>query len=131
MVRHLILPGKRQATLWTFFLTCADFWRTLNDTKYHLWSGHSADTGKGRLIMTERLTDKIVKALPPARERQQALLRQRGEGLRGAVTAAGARGFVLNYRARGRELATRMGSFPPRWSAAAAPKEGRYEEADR
>jgi integrase len=72
--------------------------------------------------MTERLTDKLVKALPPPANGNRLYYDSEVKGFAARITAAGARGFVLNYRARGRERRYTIGSFPE-WSAAAARKE--------
>lgn len=69
--------------------------------------------------MTERLTDVLVrKALPPARG--QTLIwdgEVRGFALR--VTPGGAKSFVLDYRADGRQRRFTIGSYPD-WSVLAA-----------
>jgi Arm domain-containing DNA-binding protein len=72
--------------------------------------------------MPQHLTDKLVEALPkPARG--NVIVYDGGEkavrGFGARVTAAGARSFVLNYRADGRERRITIGSFPD-WSAKAA-----------
>lgn len=71
-----------------------------------------------------RLTDQIVrKALPPLRG--QAVLWDddlKGFGLR--VTPRGAKAFVLDYRAHGRQRRITIGSFPD-WSVAAAREEAK------
>lgn len=69
--------------------------------------------------MTERLTDTFVrKALPPARG--QTLLwdgEVKGFGLR--LTPGGAKSFVVDYRAQGRQRRFTIGSYPD-WSVQAA-----------
>ncbi len=71
-----------------------------------------------------RLTDQIVKkTLPPLRG--QAVLWDddlKGFGLR--VTPRGAKAFVLDYRAHGRQRRITIGSFPD-WSVAAAREEAK------
>lgn len=72
--------------------------------------------------MAERLTDKIVKALPAPATGNKLHYDAEVKGFAVRVTAAEARGFVLNYRAGGRERRLTIGSFPE-WSVAAARKE--------
>jgi integrase len=69
--------------------------------------------------MAERLTDTIVrKILPPARG-QTLLWDSEVKGFALRVTAAGARAFVLDYRAEGRQRRITIGGYPD-WSVAAA-----------
>lgn len=72
--------------------------------------------------MSERLSDKIVKALPPPASGNKLHYDAELKGFACRVTAAGARAFVLNYRAAGRERRYTIGSFPD-WSTTAARKE--------
>ncbi len=74
--------------------------------------------------MAEKLTDKLVKALPaPARGNKIGYDTEvRGFGIR--LTAAGARAFILNYRINGRERRYTIGSYPD-WSVAAAREEAK------
>jgi integrase len=69
--------------------------------------------------MAERLSDTLIrKALPPARG--QALLwdtEVKGFALR--ITAGGAKSFLLDYRADGRQRRITLGAYPD-WSVAAA-----------
>jgi hypothetical protein len=69
--------------------------------------------------MSKRLTDAFVrKALPPARG--QTLLwdgEVKGFGLR--VTPGGAKSFVVDYRAQGRQRRFTIGSYP-NWSVQAS-----------
>ena len=69
--------------------------------------------------MTNRLTDRIVKDLPaPASgNRIQYDADLPGFGVR--VTSAGARAFILNYRAAGRERRITIGGFPA-WNVSRA-----------
>lgn len=69
--------------------------------------------------MTERISDKLVKALvaPATGNRITYDGEVKGFGVR--VTAAGARSFVLNYRAGGRERRLTIGQYPT-WSVTAA-----------
>src|ERR1700722_11204416 len=77
-------------------------------------SGH-----EGSLIMAEKITDKSVRTLaaPAAGNRITYDEEVKGFGVR--VTAAGAKAFVVNYRAAGRERRITIGSFPD-WSVKAA-----------
>ncbi len=73
--------------------------------------------------MAERLTDRIVKALPPPPSGVRITYDTTVKGFGIRVTAAGARSFVLNYRTRfGRERRYTIGSFPA-WQTGAARKE--------
>lgn len=78
----------------------------------------------GPLIMTEKLTDRTVRTLaPPAiGNRIHYDTEVAGFGIR--ITAAGARSFVLNYRAGGRERRITIGSFPD-WTVQAAREEAK------
>ncbi len=74
--------------------------------------------------MSEKLTDRIVKTLSVPDE-GYALhwdTEIKGFGLR--VTAAGARSFILNYRANGRARRYTIGAYPD-WSVAAAREEAK------
>ena len=78
----------------------------------------------GPLIMTEKLTDRTVRTLtPPAiGNRIHYDTEVAGFGIR--ITAAGAKSFVLNYRAGGRERRITIGSFPD-WTVQAAREEAK------
>ncbi|MGZ3293462.1 MAG: Arm DNA-binding domain-containing protein [Xanthobacteraceae bacterium] len=83
------------------------------------------------MTTAQRLTDKIVKALP-APERGNVIeydTETTGFGIR--VTAAAARSFVLNYRrkADGPERRLIIGSFPD-WSVTAAREQAKRLERD-
>lgn len=69
--------------------------------------------------MAERITDQIVRnlALPSKGNRVTYDVEIKGFGVR--ATAAGARAFILNYRAEGRERRYTIGAYPD-WSVAAA-----------
>lgn len=69
--------------------------------------------------MTEKISDKLVKALlPPATGNRIAYDHEiKGFGVR--ITAAGVRSFVINYRAGGRERRLTIGQYPT-WSVTAA-----------
>jgi len=81
----------------------------------------SADTvrTRGNLTMAEKLTDKVIKSLPIPSSGNRITYDSgvRGFGVR--TTSAGARSFVLNYRAGGRERRITIGSFPD-WSVTVA-----------
>jgi integrase len=69
--------------------------------------------------MTERLTDNFArKALPPARG-QTLLWDGEVKGFALRITAGGAKSFVLDYRAGGRQRRFTIGSYPD-WSVQAA-----------
>jgi integrase len=69
--------------------------------------------------MAERLTDNIVrKSLPPARG-QAMIWDAEVKGLALRVTPNGAKAFVLDYRAEGRQRRITIGSYPD-WSVQAA-----------
>ena len=69
--------------------------------------------------MTERLTDTLVrKALPPARG-QSLLWDAEVKGFALRVTPGGAKSFLLDYRAEGRQRRITIGSYPD-WSVQAA-----------
>jgi len=72
--------------------------------------------------MPELLTDRVVKALPPASRANQITYDTDLKGFGVRVTAAGAKAFIVNYRVDGRERRITIGSYPD-WSAAAARKE--------
>ena len=69
--------------------------------------------------MAQKLTDRLVRSLPPppASNRITYDMEVRGFGIR--VTSLGAKAFVLNYRVNGRERRLTIGSYPD-WSVAAA-----------
>jgi integrase len=77
---------------------------------------------KKATTMAQRLTDKIVKALPAPATGNKLHYDAEVKGFAARVTAAGARAFVLNYRAGGRERRYTIGSFPE-WTTVAARKE--------
>ena len=79
--------------------------------------GHSADTDADMARLTETLVKNAEAPAKGAKITYDADLK--GFGLR--VTATGARAFVLNYRAGGRERRLTIGSYPE-WSATAARK---------
>ena len=69
--------------------------------------------------MAERLTDKLVKDLQPPANGNRITYDSDVKGFGVRITSAGARAFVLNYRAAGRERRLTIGSLPD-WSVSAA-----------
>ncbi len=78
--------------------------------------GHSTDTGAD---MAERLTDKVVRTMAPPATGNRIAYDEEVKGFGVRITSAGARAFILNYRAVGRERRITIGSFPD-WSVPAA-----------
>ncbi len=74
--------------------------------------------------MAETITDKLVKQIeaPETGNRITYDTDIKGFGVR--VTAAGAKAFILNYRAGGRERRYTIGAYPD-WSVAAAREEAK------
>jgi integrase len=87
----------------------------------HSVSGHVADTDDA---MTTKLTDKTIRTLasPANGNRIEYDTESKGFGVR--VTSAGAKAFILNYRANGRERRITIGSFPD-WGVTAAREHAR------
>jgi integrase len=73
---------------------------------------------------TERLTDKLVRALPMPDKGATITYDADVPGFGIRVTANGARSFVLNYMSAGRERRMTIGHFPT-WSSTAAREEAR------
>jgi integrase len=73
---------------------------------------------------TERLTDKLVRALPVPDSGATITYDAEVPGFGARITANGARAFVLNYRCAGCERRMTIGRFPT-WSATAAREEAR------
>jgi integrase len=69
--------------------------------------------------MADRLDTNIVKTLPAPAGGNQITYDDEVKGFGVRVTKAGARAFILNYRAAGRERRITIGSFPD-WSVSAA-----------
>jgi integrase len=69
--------------------------------------------------MTHRLIDSYVRHLTPPSAGNRVVYDADVRGFGARVTAAGAKSFVLNYRANGRERRITIGSFPD-WTVAAA-----------
>ena len=66
-----------------------------------------------------RLTDQIVRAMPPPASGNKVQYDSEMPGFGVRTTSAGAKSFVLNYRADGRERRLTIGSWPS-WTASAA-----------
>jgi hypothetical protein len=73
---------------------------------------------------TERLTDKLVRALAVPTQGATITYDAEVPGFGARITATGARAFVLNYRCAGRERRMTIGRFPT-WSTTAAREEAR------
>lgn len=69
--------------------------------------------------MAERLTDSVVRNLEAPGKGNRVTYDAEVKGFGARVTAAGARSFILNYRAGARERRMTIGSFPD-WSVKAA-----------
>src|SRR6266436_6810843 len=100
-------------------------WR---DSGGHRWTASPylpVDTLQTR-TMAQRLTDKLVTALPRPATGNRITYDDAVPGFGARGTAAGARAFVLNYRTRGdgRERRYTIGGFPD-WSVGAARDEAR------
>ena len=76
--------------------------------------------------MAEKLTDKVVKALPTPAKGNRITYDADVKGFGVRVTAAGGRAFVLNYRRKGDGLERRwtIGGFPD-WTTGAARDEAK------
>jgi site-specific recombinase XerD len=74
--------------------------------------------------MAQRLTDKLVRSLEPPASGNRVTYDVEVKGLGARVTAAGARAFVVNYRAGGRERRYTIGDCAD-WSTVAARNEAR------
>ena len=86
-----------------------------------------ADTERTReLIMAQRLSDQVVRKLPPPAHGNTITYDTDLKGFGMRVTAAGARSFVVNYRRKSDGLERRytIGSFPA-WSVTAAREEAK------
>ena len=73
---------------------------------------------------TERLTDRLVRALPLPEKGAAITYDADLAGFGARVTASGVRAFVINYMCAGRERRMTIGQFPT-WSATAAREEAR------
>jgi hypothetical protein len=74
--------------------------------------------------MSERLTDRLVKALPAPASGSKIHYDSEVSGFAVRVIAAGARAFILRYRVGGRGRLFTIGSFPD-WSTTAAREEAK------
>ena len=69
--------------------------------------------------MAQKLTDRLVRSLPPPPTSNRITYDTEVRGFGVRVTSLGAKAFVLNYRVNGRERRLTIGSYPD-WSVAAA-----------
>jgi len=70
--------------------------------------------------MSQKLTDRIVKGLPPPAKGNKITFDTEVKGFGVRITAAGSRAFILNYRTRsGRERRYTIGQFPD-WRTSSA-----------
>lgn len=69
--------------------------------------------------MTEHLTEKLVKSLPPPAKGNRLTYDDEVKGFAVRVTAAGAKAFVVNYYINGRERRYTIGAHPD-WTVTAA-----------
>ncbi len=69
--------------------------------------------------MAQRLQDKVVRTLPSPATGNRIEYDDEVKGFGVRITAAGAKAFILNYRAAGRERRYTIGSFPD-WNTTAA-----------
>jgi hypothetical protein len=69
--------------------------------------------------MEERITDALARKAEPAEAGLRFIWGALAKGFALRVTARGAKSFVLNYRARGRQCRITIGGCPE-WSVAAA-----------
>ena len=79
--------------------------------------------------MAEELTDTIVKGLAAPADGNRITYDEDVKGFGVRVTKAGAKAFILNYRAAGRERRFTIGSFPD-WSVPAARKRAKELKRD-
>lgn len=82
--------------------------------------------------MSNRLTNALVRAAEPPERGQQFVWDTEIKGFALRVTARGAKAFVVDYRARGRQRRITIGSYPD-WTVAAAREEAKAlkREVDR
>ena len=74
--------------------------------------------------MAEKITDKLVRTLVAPAVGNRITYDEEVKGFGVRITSAGAKAFILNYRAAGRERRITIGSFPD-WSVADARNEAR------
>ncbi len=84
--------------------------------------GHNADT-RGT-DMAKKITDKLVKELEAPETSNRIVYDTDIKGFGVRATASGAKAFILNYRASGRERRYTIGAYPD-WSVAAAREEAK------
>ena len=76
------------------------------------------------IALAGRLADSLVRALPAPPTGNRISYDEEVKGFGFRITAAGARSFILNYRAYGRERRITIGSFPD-WAVKAAREQAR------
>lgn len=74
--------------------------------------------------MNIRLTDKLIKSASPPAHSNRITYDSEVKGFGFRITAGGARAFILNYRAGGRERRVTIGAYPD-WSVSAAREEAK------
>ena len=79
-------------------------------------------------MTSDRLTDALIKRAAPPASGQSILWDSEVKGFGVRITANGARAFIVNYRAGGRERRITIGSYPD-WSVAAARDQAREIKA--
>ncbi len=77
-----------------------------------------------REIMAERITEKLVRNLPPPDQGNRITYDTEISGFGVRVTAKDAKSFIINYRADGRERRYTIGKVPE-WSVSAAREEAK------
>ena len=97
----------------------ADTAKTMINAKSDRLSGFDAKKSGG-----QRLADAMVRKMSPPSAGSRIAYDDDVKGFGVRMTSAGARSFVLNYRAAGRERRYTIGSFPD-WTVAAAREEAK------
>ena len=77
-----------------------------------------------REIMAERITEMLVRNLPPPDQGNRITYDTEISGFGVRVTAKDAKSFIINYRADGRERRYTIGKVPE-WSVSAAREEAK------
>jgi Arm DNA-binding domain len=84
----------------------------------HSMSGHFLDI-RSKPVPSIKLTDRTVKALAAPATGNRIFYDAEIKGFGARITANGARSFIVNYYAQGRERRLTIGSFPD-WTTAQA-----------